>query len=188
MRYAHVVVLLLDAQAILDKQDLALARLVEGEGRALVVGVNKWDTVGDAPAALRQLRDRLTRSLSQLSGVPTVTLSALHGRNLDRLMDAVFKTYEVWNRRIPTAALNRWLQGTTAAHPPPLAQGRRIKLRYATQTKARPPTFVMFGNKPEALPDSYVRYLTNALREDFGLEGVPIRVQLRKGDNPYAGG
>jgi GTP-binding protein len=101
-------------------------------------------------------------------------------------MDAVFEAYEVWNRRISTAALNRWLQDTTAAHPPPLAQGRRIKLRYATQTKARPPTFVVFGNKPEALPESYVRYLTNALREDFGLEGVPIRIQLRKGDNPYA--
>jgi GTP-binding protein len=186
VRYAHVVVLLVDAQAILDKQELALARLVEKEGRALVVGVNKWDTVADAPVALRQLRDRLTRSLSQLSGVPTVTISALHRRNLDRLMDAVFEAYEVWNRRISTAALNRWLQDTTAAHPPPLAQGRRIKLRYATQTKARPPTFVVFGNKPEALPESYVRYLTNALREDFGLEGVPIRIQLRKGDNPYA--
>jgi GTP-binding protein len=130
----------------------------------------------------------VARSLSQISGVPTVTLSALHGRNLDKLMAAVFDAYDRWNRRVPTAALNRWLREVTAAHPPPLAQGKRIKLRYATQAKARPPTFILFGNKPEWLPESYVRYLANALRADFGLDGVPIRIQLRKGDNPYAKG
>jgi GTP-binding protein len=188
VRFAHVVVLVVDGEAILDKQDLTLARLVEEEGRALVVAVNKWDAVEDRAAAMTRLRDRLQRSLSQVSGVPTVTISALHGRNLDKLMDAVLQAYDVWNRRVPTAALNRWLQDMTAGHPPPLAQGRRVKLRYATQTKARPPTFLVFANKPEGLPDSYVRYLINALREHFELEGTPIRIQLRKGENPYAKG
>jgi GTP-binding protein len=185
VRFAEVVVLVLDARMMLERQDLTIARLVADEGRALVLAVNKWDLVRDTNAALATLNDRMQTSLSQVKGVPTVPLSALTGRGLDRLMTAVFDIYDIWNRRVPTGELNRWLEAVTDSHPPPLSAGRRIRLRYMTQAKARPPTFAIFANKPADLPESYTRYLVNLLRDDFGLKGVPIRIVMRKGKNPY---
>jgi GTP-binding protein len=187
VRYAQVVVLLLDAEAMLEKQDLTIARQVVDEGRALVVAANKWDLIRDSRAALKKLHERLADSLPQVRGGPVGTISALEGRNLTTLLRTVIGIYDVWNRRVPTAKLNEWLAFMTDAHPPPLAAGRRVRLRYMTQIKTRPPTFAIWTSRPEALADSYVRYLTNGLREDFSLEGVPLRVILRKGKNPYEG-
>ena len=187
IRFAQVVVLLLDASDMLEKQDLTIARQTIDEGRALVVAANKWDMVEDRDAALQILHDRLQTSLPQVRGVPVVTLSALNGSNLDRLLDAVFSVYDLWNQRIDTSKLNEWLRYMLEAHPPPLASGRRIRLRYMTQVKSRPPTFAIWTSRPDALPESYLRYLTNGLRDDFGLEGIPLRILLRKGRNPYAG-
>ena len=187
IRMAEVVVLVVDAAAILDKQDLTIARLVESEGRALVIAVNKWDAVDNQQVALRRLSDRIETSLPQVKGLATVTLSALSGRGIDRLMDAVVATHALWNKRISTGKINRWLEDALTRHPPPaLPGGRRVKIRYATQAKARPPTFVLFASKPEELPESYQRYLVNSLREAFDLPGVPIRLHLRSGHNPYA--
>jgi len=186
LRYAHVVVLVLDAEAMLEQQDLTIARRVVDEGRALVIAAHKWDAVQDKTEAVGRLRDRLETSLTQVKGLPVITVSALQGRNLDRLMDAVVGTYDIWTRRVPTAALNRWLAEATDRHPPPAVAGRRIRLRYATQVKARPPTFALFASKPADLPDSYLRYLENGLREAFDMPGVPLRLMLRKGKNPYA--
>ncbi|MDR3515260.1 MAG: ribosome biogenesis GTPase Der [Azospirillaceae bacterium] len=186
IRMAQVVVLVMDAEAILDKQDLTIARLVIDEGRALVIAVNKWDAVTDRAAALGHLRDRLETSLPQVRGLPTVTISALKQQKLDDLLDAVLSIYDTWNRRVPTAQLNRWLADAAASHPPPLIEGRRVRLRYMTQVKARPPTFAIWINKPVALPESYLRYLTHGLRDNFGLEGTPIRILPRKGKNPYS--
>ena len=186
IRMANVVVLVLDAEAILDKQELTLADLALSEGRALVIAINKWDAVENRGAALKRLNDRLEAALAQAKGVPTVTMSALEGTGTDKLMKAVRKAYDAWNRRIPTAALNRWLEEAVARNPPPVAKGgSRIKLRYGTQVKARPPTFAFFSQRAEALPESYARYLVNSLREAFDLPGVPIRIGLRKRDNPY---
>ena len=185
VRLAHVVVLVMEASAILDKQDLTIARQAAEEGRALLLAVNKWDLVDDHAAALSRLRSRLETSLPQLRGLPVVTISALKGLRLDRLMDEAVRIYDLWNTRIATAPLNRWLSDMLDNHPPPLARGRRIKLRYVTQLKARPPTFALWTNQPKSLPESYVRYLVNGLRDGFGLTGVPIRLVLRKGDNPY---
>ncbi|MEO5373683.1 MAG: ribosome biogenesis GTPase Der [Alphaproteobacteria bacterium] len=183
---AQVVVLVLDANAVLDKQDLTIARKVVDEGRALVVAVNKWDVAEDRAAALERLNDRLATSLPQVQGVPTVTLSALTGQGMDRLMGEVLKIHDLWKRRIPTAALNRWLESVLSHHPPPMGRhGRRIRLRYMTQIKSRPPTFVIFTSLPEDLPDSYVRYMMNGIRKDFDLPGVPLRLHLRGHDNPY---
>ena len=186
IRFAQVVILVLDADDMLEKQDLAIARQVIEEGRALVIAANKWDAVRDKKAARGRLEDRLQTSLSQVKGVPVATISALEGTNLDKLMQAVFDIYELWNARVQTSRLNEWLAAMTEAHPPPLAKGRRIRLRYMTQVKTRPPTFAIWISQPAGLPDSYVRYLENGLREDFGLIGVPIRIHLRKGKNPYA--
>jgi GTP-binding protein len=187
IRLAHVVILMIDAEAVLDKQDLTIARWVLEEGRALVIAINKWDAVKDRKAALQRLSDRLQTSLPQVVGIPTVTISALRGQKLDALLDAVLKIYDVWNRRISTGQLNRWLEAMREAHQPPLAHGRANKLRYMTQVKARPPTFALFLTQPGELPDSYQRYLVNGLRGPFGLEGVPIRLLLRGGaKNPYA--
>ena len=185
LQYAHVAVLVLDANDMLEKQDLTIARHVIEEGRGLVIAANKWDAIEDKSAALKKLRDRIDYSLPQVKGVPVVTLSAMTGRNLDKLMAAVLRIYELWNKRIPTARLNRWLEGTTQAHPPPLVAGRRIKIRYMTQIKTRPPTFALFAAKGEELPDAYHRYLMNGIRESFDLEGVPLRLYLRKGENPF---
>jgi GTP-binding protein len=186
IRLAHVVVLVVDAEAILDHQDLTIARMVLDEGRALVIAVNKWDVVTDRTATLKQIDDKLQSQLAQVRGIPVVTLSALRRQRLDNLLDAVFDIYEVWNRRVSTADLNRWLAGMTEAHPPPAVEGRRIKIRYATQVKARPPTFALWVSKPLDLPETYIRYLVNGIRESLNLPGVPIRMLTRKGKNPYA--
>ena len=186
IRFAEVVVLVLDATQGLEKQDLTIAEMVEEEGRALVLAVNKWDLVEDRQAALRRIKDRLQTSLPQLQGVRLVTLSALSGAGLARLMPAVIETHEAWNRRISTPRLNRWLVRVQDRHPPPLVSGRRLKLRYMAQANIRPPTFALFASKPGDLPETYRRYLVNLLREDFDLPGVPIRMMLRKGRNPFA--
>ncbi len=186
VRFAHVVVVLLDAEAAMERQDLSIAGHVIEEGRAVVIGLNKWDSCRDRQATLQKLHDRLTRSLPQVKEIPVVTLSALQGRNLDRLMDGVFEAYDVWNRRVPTGQLNRWLEGVVSAHPPPAPGGRRIRLKYITQIKSRPPTFTLFGSQTHNLPRSYLRYLENGLRENFDLAGTPIRLYARKGNNPYA--
>lgn len=186
IRFAQIVVLVLDANDMLEKQDLTIARQVVDEGRALVIAANKWDSIENKAEQLQLLRDRIEKSLPQARGVPVITLSALRGDKLDRLLDAVLRTFDIWNSRVSTSKLNNWLAGITAEHPPPLARGRRVKLRYMTQAKTRPPTFVVFTSIPEALPDSYMRYLTNRLREDFKLPGIPIRLHMRKGKNPYA--
>ncbi|MGQ9370785.1 ribosome biogenesis GTPase Der [Azospirillum sp. ST 5-10] len=186
IRMAQVVVLVLDPTQIFDKQDLTIARMVIDEGRALVIALNKWDAVDNRAMALKQLEDKLEASLAQARGIRTVTISALKGQKLDVLLDAVLATYKVWNRRISTARLNRWLEGVIEHHPPPLVDGRRVKIRYMTQIKARPPTFALFVNKPLDLPESYQRYLAAGLRDTFDLPGVPIRIVLRKRKNPYA--
>lgn len=185
IRLAHVVVLVVDASGSLDKQDLTIAHHVVEEGRALVVALNKWDSVKDKRATMKAMQERVEDSLSQVSGVPMVTLSALKGDGLKRLMDSVMKIYETWNKRVSTGQLNRWLEDMEANHPPPITSGRRIKLRYMTQIKTRPPTFALWVNKPINLPDSYQRFLTNGLRTLFGLDGVPIRWVLKKSENPY---
>jgi GTP-binding protein len=187
IRFAQVVVLVVDPDELLDKQDLTIARRVIDEGRALVIAVNKWDEVNEHNAVIQKLKDRLMKSLPQARGVPTLTISALHKRNLDKLMMTVFDLFETWSTHIGTSLLNRWLQERVELHTPPLVNGRRIKIRYINQAKIRPPTFVLFGNQLADLPDSYTRYLINGLRDDFGLDGVPIRFILRKGKNPYSG-
>ncbi len=186
IRLAEVVVLVLDATVMLERQDLAIARRVVEEGRALIIAANKWDLIEDPQGALSLLKDRLTRSLPQIKGIRTVTLSAMTGENTDRLMRAVFAAYETWNKRVPTGALNRWLAELIQHHPPPTVRGRPLRLRYITQMKSRPPTFVIFASLPGEVPASYLRYLENGLRDDFGFTGTPIRIALRGGDNPYA--
>jgi GTPase len=186
IRFAEVVVLVVDATLGLEKQDLAVAEMVEEEGRALVLAVNKWDLVEDKAAALRRIKDRLETSLPQLQGIRLVMVSALTGAGVGKLMPAVIETHEAWNRRIPTPRLNRWLARVQERHPPPLVSGRRLKLRYMAQANIRPPTFALFASKPGELPEAYRRYLVNLMREDFDLPGVPIRMMLRKGKNPYA--
>lgn len=183
---AQVVILVLDADAVLDKQDLTIARQVLEEGRALVIAVNKWD-IANRREALQKLNDKLQTSLAQAEGVPTVTISALKKENLDKLMRAVFKVYDRWNIRIPTAPLNQWFADMIDKYPPPLGKNkRRIKLRYITQAKTRPPSFYIFSSNPEGLPDAYLSYLTNQLREAFDMRGIPIRITVRKTKNPYA--
>jgi GTP-binding protein len=186
LRLAEVVALVVDATEGLHDQDLQIAQLIEREGRACVLALNKWDAVADRSAARREIADRLETSLAQLRGVPVVPLSALTGVGVDRLLPAVRRAHAVWNTRVPTAELNRWFEQALARHPPPLVAGRRLKLRYITQAKARPPTFVAFGTRAERLPESYQRYLVNSLRESFDLPGTPIRLQLRRTRNPYA--
>jgi GTP-binding protein len=185
VRFAEVCVLVVDATQLLEKQDLTIAREIAEEGRAVVLAINKWDLVADKREKLKDLRDALETGVSQLAGVAAVTLSAKTGAGVDKLMPAVLEAYEVWNRRIPTPQLNRWLEEAQARNPPPLVSGRRLRLRYMTQANIRPPTFALFASKPGDLPESYRRYLTNQLRESFDLPGVPIRMMLRKGKNPY---
>jgi GTP-binding protein len=188
LRMAEIVVLVLDAALGLDAQDLTIARLVEREGRGLVIALNKWDAVPDREAARRAVSDRLTASLAQLKGVPVVALSALTGAGVEKLMPAVRRAHAAWNTRVPTAALNRWFEDALSRHQPPMVDGRRLKLRYVTQAKARPPTFILFGTRAEATPEEYRRYLVNGLRETFDLPGVPIRLHCRGTENPYAEG
>lgn len=185
IRFAEVVVVLLDSTIPFEKQDLTLVDLTEREGRAVVIGLNKWDLVADKQGLLAELKEKAGYLLAQVRGVEIVPLSGLAGEGIDRLMQAVFRSYEVWNRRVSTARINRWLEGVLSAHPPPAVAGRRIKIRYMTQAKARPPTFALFGNQLDHLPVSYTRYLVNNLREAFELPGTPIRLHTRGGDNPY---
>lgn len=186
IRFAEVVVLLIDAERPFEKQDLTIGDMVTQEGRALVVAVNKWDLVENKQKMLRELRETLAMSLAQVPGVALVTISARAETGIEQLMKEIIKTYETWNKRVPTAALNRWLEEALSRHAPPAAAGRRIKIRFMTQPSTRPPTFVAFCQRAEALPKSYLKYLTNSLREAFDLPGVPVRFNLRKGDNPFA--
>ena len=186
IRFAEVVVLLIDAEHPFEKQVLTIGGMVADEGRALVIAVNKWDLVEDKQKKLRELRETVADSLAQVPGVTLVTISARAEKGLDQLMASIVKTHEIWNRRVPTNQLNRWLEEALSRHAPPAASGRRIKIRYVTQPSTRPPTFVAFCQRAEALPKSYLKYLTNSLRDAFDLPGVPIRFNLRKGDNPFA--
>jgi GTP-binding protein len=187
VKFAEVVVVLLDAAIPFEQQDLRIADLAEREGRAVVVAVNKWDLEDEKQAKLAGLKEAFERLLPQLRGAPLITVSARTGRGLDRLQAAILRAHDVWNRRVPTAALNRWLNEMIEAHPPPAPQGKRIKLRYMTQAKSRPPGFVVMCSHPDHLPASYTRYLVNALREDFDMPGTPIRMFLRSQAeaNPY---
>ena len=191
IRLADVAIVVLDAENMAEKQDLAVAGWVIEEGRAIVVAVNKTDLLAEdrsqASKQWRKLRDRLEASFAQVKDVPIVGISALNGRGIDRLMPAVFETYKVWNKRVPTPKLNRWLREMETLHPPPLAHGRRIRLRFMTQIKIRPPTYILSVSQPDELGDDYLRFLINRLRDDFGLPGVPIRLTMRKPKNPYAG-
>ena len=187
VRFAEVVVLLLDATIPFEKQDLTIADLVEREGRALVIGLNKWDLIDDKSGKAQELRAEADRLLPQLKGTRVIPVSGLTGAHVDKLLEAVVATHEVWNKRIATGRLNRWLAPVVEATPPPAVSGRRVKIRYMTQPKARPPFFILFGNQVENIPESYKRYLVNGLRETFGLFGVPIRLSMRSGgENPYA--
>jgi GTP-binding protein len=189
VKFAEVVVVLLDAAIPFEQQDLRIADLAEREGRAVVVAVNKWDIEPERQAKLAELKESFTRLLPQLRGAPLVTVSAKTGRGMDRLREAIVKAHDVWNRRVPTARLNTWLMGMLEQHPPPAPQGRRIKLRYATQAKTRPPGFIVMCSHPDKMPDAYSRYLVNGLRESFDMPGTPIRLTFRgQGDkNPYKG-
>ena len=186
LKECEVAILVIDATLGMEEQDLRLARLAEREGRAVVIAYNKWDAVEDREAARRALSDVLEFSLAQSRGVAVVPLSGLTGRGLDKLMPAVRAAHERWNRRIPTGELNRWFERIQAKHQPPMVDGKRIKLRYATMPKARPPTIVIFGTRAELLPEDWRRYAVNAFREAFDMPGVPVRVQMRGTENPYA--
>jgi GTP-binding protein len=186
IRFAEAVIVLVDAQAPFEEQDIRIADLVEREGRAIVIAVNKWDLVTAESGAMGRLRNTVDRLLPQIKGVGIAVLSAKTGQGLERLMSAVVEAHAVWNRRVPTAALNRFLAAATSANPPPALRGRRLRLDYMTQPKSRPPTFVLFGSRTSTLPDAYRRYLVNGLRERFDLPGTPIRLTLRTKSNPYA--
>ncbi len=185
IRLAHVVILVLDATQPFDKQDLVIARHVVEEGRVLIVALNKWDKVTQKKAVAAEIQAMAGESLAQVAGVPLVPICAVKAEGLDKLMKETMRLYEIWNKRISTGKLNRWLEAMETDHPPPITAGRRIKLRYITQVKSRPPTFSLWVNKPVDLPESYQRFLTRGLRESFGLSGVPIRWQLKKSENPY---
>ncbi len=185
LKMAEVVILAVDATEGLNDQDLRIAQLIEREGRACVLVLNKWDAVEDRNATRRLISDRLETSLTQMKGIPVVTLSALTGAGVERLLPVVRRAHEIWNKRVTTGELNRWFENALERHPPPLVDGRRLKLRYVTQAKARPPTFLAFGTRAERIPEDYSRYLVNSLRETFDLPGTPIRLQLRGTKNPF---
>jgi GTP-binding protein len=185
IRFAECVVVLIDASLPIERQDLTLCDLAAQEGRAVVLALSKWDLVEDKQKKLKEVTSDLEDVLPEIRGVPVITLSAKQERGIDKLLEAVLKAMERWNSRIPTSQVNRWLEGAIARNPPPAPSGRRIKIRYATQASARPPTFAIFGNQLSKLPESYLRYLMNGLREDFELWGVPIRFSLRGGKNPF---
>ena len=186
VRFAEVVVLMMDAQNKFEEQDLRIADLIEREGRAIVLAVNKWDLVERKPNLITSMRNDADHWLPQVRGAPLVAVSGLTGEGIDRLMTAIQQAYAVWNRRVPTAALNRWFEHAVANNPPPAVSGRRLKLNYITQTKARPPSFVLFCSRADAVPQSYLRYLVNSLREAFELPGTPVRITLREKANPFA--
>jgi GTP-binding protein len=186
VRFAEVVVLMMDAQNKFEEQDLRIADLIEREGRALVIAVNKWDLMKTKSGAISALRTEADHLLPQVRGTPLVAVSGLMGEGIDHLMRAIEEAYAVWNRRVPTAALNRWFEQAVDANPPPAVSGRRLKLNYITQAKARPPSFVLFCSRADAVPQSYLRYLVNSLREYFELPGTPVRITLREKANPFA--
>jgi GTP-binding protein len=185
IRFAECVVVLIDASLPIERQDLALCDLVAGEGRAVVLALSKWDLVREKQKKLREVMSDLEDVLPEIRGVPVVTLSARQEKGIDKLLETVLVAMERWNRRIPTAQVNRWLEAAIERNPPPAPSGRRIKIRYGTQASTRPPTFALFGNQLSKMPESYVRYLMNGLRESFDLGGVPIRFSLRGGKNPF---
>ncbi|RIK99003.1 MAG: ribosome biogenesis GTPase Der [Proteobacteria bacterium] len=186
VRFAEVVVVMMDAERRFEEQDLRIADLAAREGRAVVLAVNKWDLVERRPGLIGELRQDADRLLPQIRGAPIVAVSAMSGDGLDRLMAAIVEAYAVWNRRVPTAALNRWFGQALAANPPPAKSGSRLKMNYITQAKARPPSFVVFCTRADAVPDSYLRYLAGGLRTNFDLPGTPIRIALREKANPFA--
>jgi GTP-binding protein len=186
VRFAEVVVLTIDAQHKFEEQDLRIADLIEREGRALVIAINKWDLMAAKPAQISALQSEVDHLLPQVRGVPVIAVSGLIGEGIDRLMSAIEQAYAVWNKRVATAALNRWFEQAVDANPPPAVSGRRLKLNYITQTKARPPSFVVFCSRADAVPQSYLRYLVNSLREVFELPGTPVRITLREKANPFA--
>ncbi|MFM1814109.1 MAG: GTPase involved in ribosome synthesis and maintenance [Pseudomonadota bacterium] len=186
IKFAEVVILVIDAERGLEHQDLTIGDLVAREGRGLVLALNKWDLVANKQQFLKEMRETLAERLSQVAGVSLVPISALAERNLDKLLKAVLDAYAVWNKRVPTPDLNKWLQEATDRHPPPAVRGRHIRIRFITQPSARPPTFIAFSQRAERLPDSYLRYLTNSLRQAFDFPGTPIRFNFRKAENPYA--
>ena len=186
VRFAHVVVLVVDASMMLERQDLNIARLVIEEGRSLLIAVNKWDLIRNKNKAVKELQRRVKTSLPQVKDIPYVPISALEKTNLDMMIEKCFVVYDVWNQRVPTAKLNRWFEAIVQRHPPPLVQGRRLKLRYITQIKTRPPSFACFCNQPDQVPESYKRYVVNELRKQFTLPGVPIRLLMKTSKNPYA--
>jgi GTPase len=187
VRFAEIVIVVFDATIPFEKQDLQIADLIIREGRGLVLAFNKWDRIENPQATLADLHEKTARLLPQVRGLLAVPVSAETGRGLDKLMDAVLKTHQVWNRRVSTGRLNRWLERILGHHPPPAVAGRRLKIKYITQAKTRPPGFVLSCTRPDAMPQSYVRYLVNSLRESFDMPGVPIRMVLRAPDNPFAG-
>jgi GTP-binding protein len=186
LKMAEVVALVIDAAGGLHEQDLQIARLIEREGRAAILVLNKWDAVADRSAARKAVDDRLQTSMVQLRGLPVITVSAMTGAGMEKFLPAVRRAAAVWNTRVATGELNRWFERALERHPPPLVEGRRLKLRYVTQAKARPPTFLVFGTRAEQIPEDYQRYLVNGLREAFDMPGTPIRVQGRGTTNPYA--
>jgi GTP-binding protein len=185
IRLAQLVILVLDGNAALEKQDLQIAEHVIEEGRALVIAVNKWDTVKDRTETLEDLKFRMEKSLAQLKDIPFQTISAINGKNIERLLDRVLQTYEFWNKRIKTAGLNRWLAAMESKNPAPLISGRQNRLKYITQIKTRPPTFALWVSRPEKLPPAYKRFIVNGLRRDYDIPGVPVRLLVRKSKNPY---
>jgi GTPase len=187
VRFAEVVVVLLDVENAFEEQDQRIADLIEQEGRAVVIAVNKWDLKEKTAGAIGKLREQAEEKLTQLKGVPLVAVSGLTGEGLDRLMQAIIDAYEIWNKRIATSALNRWFEHAVSAHPPPAVSGRSLRLNYITQAKSRPPSFIVFCTRADAVPDAYKRYLLNSLREAFDLPGTPIRLTLREKDNPFKG-
>jgi GTP-binding protein len=187
LKFAEVVIVVFDATIPFEKQDLQIVDLIVREGRAPIIAFNKWDLIDHPQQVLAELREKTERLLPQVRGLRAVPISAETGRGLDKLMDEVVETHRIWNRRISTGRLNRWLEGILAHHPPPAVAGRRLKLKYITQVKARPPGFVVSCTRPDSIPQSYVRYLSNSLRESFEMPGVPIRIAFRAADNPYAG-
>jgi GTP-binding protein len=185
IRLAQIVVLVVDANTMLEKQDLQIAEHIVNEGRALVIAVNKWDTVADRQIKQQELRDFVEHSLAQVRDVPIVTISAINGRNIDRLMDEALRIYDVWNIRTGTARMNRWLAAMESQNPPPMGNGRPNRLKYMTQIKSRPPTFALWVSQPDELPDTYRRYIINGIRRDFNIPGVPVRLLVRASKNPY---
>ena len=185
IRFSHVCILCIDARQPLNKQDLSIARLVTEEGRGLVIAANMWDDTENKNEVREELGYRLDQSLGQVRGVPLMTISALRGSGVSKMMDAAFDIYKRWNIRLSTSRVNRWLEGMLEAHPTPLVQGRRLRIRYATQIKTRPPTFALFVSRPADLPEHYLRYLASGLRQDFDMDGLPIRLLMRKSSNPY---